>query len=307
MEILFNNEKKIGLSLALGFFDGIHLGHKKVIENAVKYAKENGLKSAVISFSDHPSCFLLNRKPQYILPLKDKIKKIEELGIDYLYLLNFNKEFSQMSKEEYFNFLVKTTSPKAITTGFNHFFGKNKEGNTEFLKEICEKNNIKYEKISPVTINNEPVSSSKIRKALIQADFKTPKSMLGYDFYIKGIIVKGQQIGEKLGFKTININYPENIIKIPYGVYCTLCKINDKLYKSITNWGVKPTFGEGNSPVIETHIFNFNENIYNENAEIIFYEKIRDEKKFDTPDELKAQIKKDVEFCLYYKDYPLVK
>ena len=301
MEILLSNEKKTGLSLALGFFDGIHAGHKKVIENAVLYAKKNGLKSAVISFTDHPSCFLLNRKPQYILPLKDKITKIEKLGIDYLYLLNFDEKFSQMTKQEYFDFLVKMTKPKAITTGFNHFFGKNKEGNTKYLYEICTKKNIKYEEIPPVKINDNIVSSSSIRKALLNADLKTVKSMLNYDFYIKGTVIKGQNIGEKMNCKTINIIYPENIIKIPFGVYCTLCEVEGKTYKSVTNWGVKPTFGDKNVPVTETHILNFDENIYDKDVKITFLTKIRDEKKFGSPDELKNQIKKDTEFCLYYK------
>ena len=302
MEILPNNEKKTGLSLALGFFDGIHSGHKKVIENAVLFAKNNGIKSAVVSFTDHPLCFLSDRKPQYILPLKDKIKKIEEIGVDYLYLLNFDEKFSQMSKGEYFNFLLNMTAPKAITTGFNHYFGKNKEGNTDFLSEICQKNNIKYEKIPPVTINNTIISSSVIRKAIMKADFMTSKSMLEYDFYIKGSVAKGQQVGAKLGFKTININYPENIIKIPFGVYCTICEIEGKTYKSVTNWGIKPTLGDKNAPVIETHILNFNENIYNKPVKITFLTKIRDEKKFGTLDELKIQIQKDAEFCLYYEN-----
>lgn len=302
MKVLLNKEKHKDLSIALGFFDGIHIGHKKVIENAVRYAKENGLQSAVISFTDHPSCFLLNRKPEYILLLNDKIEKIKELGVDYLYFLKFNEKFSQMKKEEYFDFLIEITSPKAITTGFNHFFGKNKEGDTKFLYEICKKNSIIYDKIPPVKINNNIVSSSVIRKALLAADFKTVKAMLNYDFYIKGIVIKGQNIGKKIGYRTININYPENIIKLPFGVYCTLCEVEEKTYKSVTNWGVKPTFGENNIPIIETHIFDFNADIYDKNVKITFLTKIRNEKKFDTSDELRAQIKKDVEFCLYYKN-----
>ena len=300
MEIFLNNEKRKDLSIALGFFDGIHLGHKKVIENAVRYAKNNGLKSAVISFSDHPSCLILKRIPEYILSLTDKINKIRNLGVDYLYLIKFDENFSKMSKEEYFDFLIDMTAPKAITTGFNHYFGKNKQGNSDFLNEICAQNNILYTKIPPVQIKNETVSSSKIRKGIMYADFETVRVMLNYDFYIKNTVIKGQQIGEKLGYKTINLNYPKKIIKIPYGVYCTLCEIEGETYKSVTNWGVKPTFANGNSPLIETHIIGLDENLYDKTAKIIFLKKIRDEKKFDTTENLKFQIKQDVEFCMNY-------
>ena len=299
MEVLHNCEKKTNLSLALGFFDGIHKGHKKVIENAVDFAKKNGLKSAVVSFSDHPSCLLLNRKPEYILPLRDKIEIIQKFGVDYLYIINFDLKFSQMTKENYIDFLINMTSPKAVTTGFNHFFGKDKQGNTEFLSDYCNRNNIKYTKIQPVKLNNTVISSSVIRKSIISADLKTVSSMLDYDFYIKGTVIKGSQIGGKLGFKTINIKYPENIIKLPYGVYSTFCEIDGQLYKSITNWGIKPTIKENKYPVTETHIFNFDENLYNRQVKIIFLTKIRDEMKFDTLDELKAQIKRDAEFSIY--------
>ena len=299
MEILYNLEKKTNLSLALGFFDGIHKGHKKVIENAVQFAKQNNTKSAVISFVDHPSSFILKRKPEYIIPLKDKIEKIQNLDVDYLYLLNFDNNLANMSKENYFNFLLKLTNPIAITTGFNHFFGKDKKGDTKFLETECKKNNIKYTKILPVKVDNKIISSTTIRQSLMNADFGTVKNMTNYDFYIKGEIIKGNQIGTKLGYKTINIKYPDNIIKLPYGVYCTKTKIDNKIYNSITNWGVKPTINNNNSPVMETHILNFNKEIYGQTATIIFFKKIRDEKKFDTLEDLKTQIKKDIELCNY--------
>lgn len=300
MEIFYNNEKKTNLSLALGFFDGIHLGHQKVIENAVEIAKKNNLKSAVVSFCDHPSCLILKRSPQYIIPLNDKIEKIKNLGVDYLYLIDFNQNLAQKTKEEYFNMLLEMTSPKAITTGFNHFFGKDKQGDTQFLSDMCKKNNITYTKIEPVKIQNTIISSSQIRKALLKADFATTEQMLNSKFYIKGIVQKGQQLGRKIGFETINIKYPENIIKIPFGVYCTQCHIENKNYNSITNWGIKPTVNNTLEPITETHILDFDGNLYDKPAQIFFLKQIRTEKKFDNLENLKTQIKKDVEFCKNY-------
>ena len=301
MEIFYIPQKKENLSLALGFFDGIHKGHKKVIQSAVDFAKKNNLKSAVVSFTEHPCCLLLNRNPEYIITLEDKIKKIKDLGVDYLYLLNFDEKFSDMTKEKYFEFLCKYTCPKAITTGFNHYFAKNKQGDTKFLNEICSKNNIVYQKIEPVEIEGNIVSSSAIRNALLCADFVTVEKMLGYNFYIEGEVVKGKALGAKIGFKTINIDYPQKIIKIPYGVYCTEVKMNNKKYKAVTNWGIKPTVSNESIPVLESHITDFDRNVYGQNAQITFLCKIRDEKKFDTLSDLKFQIAKDVEFCKNYQ------
>jgi len=298
MEIFCQPQKKENLSLALGFFDGIHLGHKKVIENAVNFAKEKNIKSAVVSFVEHPTCFLLKKTPYYITSIEDKIKILENLKVDFFYLLNFDEKMANMKKEDYFEFLTSFTSPKAITTGFNHFFAKDKEGNTSFLKEICKKNNIIYQKISPVELDKTIISSSIIRKAITNADLKQANQMLGYNFFVNGKIISGNNIGEKLGFKTINIKYPNNIIRLPHGIYYTKTEIDGKTYKSITNWGIKPTISNNNEESIETHIFNFDENCYGKNTKIIFEIKIRDEKKFDTLDNLKNQIKKDIEFCL---------
>ena len=300
MKIYNTPEKKENLSLALGFFDGIHKGHKKVIEQSVYYAKENNLKSAVISFIEHPSCILLKRNPEYILSIEDKVKKIEKLGIDYLYLLDFNLKFAQLSKEEYFNYLCNFTKPKAITTGFNHFFAKDKEGDTNFLQKICKKNNIFYQKIEPVKLKNLTVSSSEIRNFLQCANLEMAKKMLGYNFYTKGEIIKGKQIGSNIGFKTINIEYPSKIIQLPYGVYCSKVTIDNKNYTAVTNWGIQPTVSKENKPLIEAHILNFNQNIYGKNVKISFLTRIRNEKKFDTLSELKKQITKDVEFCKNY-------
>ena len=205
-----------------------------------------------------------------------------------------------MTKEEYFEMLLNMTSPKSITTGFNHFFGKNRQGNTEFLAKICHQNNIKYQKIEPVKIDNNVVSSSFIRNSIMNANFQTVKQMLGEDFYIKNEVIKGLQIGKKLGYKTININYPEDIIKLPYGVYCTKTEINGGIYKSITNWGEKPTIKGINKPIVETHIFDFNKTIYGKTAKVVFLKKIREEKKFDNLYDLQSQIKQDVEFCKSY-------
>lgn len=298
MEILYTPIEKENLSIALGFFDGIHKGHKKVIEDAVYYAKKNNLKSAVISFIEHPSCFLKNKKPEYIISIEDKKKFMEKLNIDYLYLLEFNDQFSHFSKNEYFDFLCKYTKPKAITTGFNHFFGKNKEGDTTFLQEICKKNNIIYQKILPIKIKDVIVSSSEIRKKLQNGVIEIANNMLGYDFYIEGKIIKGQQLGTKIGFKTINIEYPEKIIKLPFGVYKTYTQIENKKYPSISNWGIKPTFNKELKPILETHILNFNDISYGKIAKISFLKKIRDEKKFDTLEDLKEQISKDIELCI---------
>ena len=175
-----------------------------------------------------------------------------------------------------------------------HYFAKDKQGDTDFLCEVCHLNNIIYQKIEPVKINDIVVSSSTIRHVIQNGDLELAKNMLGYNFFVKGNVIFGKQFGSKLGFKTINVEYPQKIIKIPFGVYCAKVEVDNKVFNAVANWGVKPTVTDENKPIIEAHLFEFAENIYGKNVKISFLTKIRNEKKFDTPVDLKKQIIEDV-------------
>lgn len=289
MEIFNELNEKPNLSLALGYFDGVHSGHKAVIQNAVNYAKQNNNKSAVITFSDHPYCYLRGVCPKYILTRDQRRKKIQELGIDYMYELDFEQIYSLTAQDYLKNILIKYFQPTAISTGWNHSFGSKKSGNIEYLAQNSKNFGYKYFAISPKELDSEIISSTTIRKLLTDGAIKEANDMLGYKFTISGNIIKGNQIGRTIGFKTANITYPPELIELPYGVY----SVETNFGCGIANFGIRPTI-QGSEAILEVHILNFNKDIYGENITVKFNKMIRAEKKFSSLDELKKQIKQDI-------------
>lgn len=277
------------LSIALGFFDGVHIGHKKVIETAVNFAQNNNTKSAVITFSEHPYCYLKKISPKYILTKNDKEKAIEQLGVDYLYELDF-KSISKLSAKEYLeNILVKNFSPTAISTGWNHNFGCKKTGDVKFLHANENKYNYKYFELPPQKINNLIISSTTIRQYLSNGDIAKANSMLGYKFKITGKIIKGNQLGRTIGFPTANLSYPKELIELPHGVY----SVDTNFGTGIANYGSRPTIN-GAEPILEINILNFNQNIYGEVLIVEFNKMIRQEIKFPSLEALRQQIQLDI-------------
>ena len=281
--------QKQNLAIALGYFDGVHIGHRAVIKSAVDFAKKNNTKSAVITFSDHPYCYFKGVCPKYILTREEREKRIASLGIDYLYELNF-EDFALLTAKEYLNnILINHFHPISISTGWNHNFGKNKSGNVNFLEEQAKNNNYKYFKIPPQKINNKIISSTEIRKLLSEGNIEKANLMLGQNFSIEGEIVKGNQIGRTIGFRTANLVYPPELIELPYGVYAV-----DTTYgKGIANFGIRPTIN-GSHTSLEAHILNFEKDIYGEIINVNFNKMIRTEKKFPSLDALKKQINLDI-------------
>lgn len=280
------------LSLALGFFDGVHLGHQAVIKSAVNFAKENGLKSAVITFKNHPCCYFYNVCPKYILTSSERYKHIEDLGVDYIYELDFNEDLSKLEAKDYLeNILIKNFSPKSISTGFNHFFGTNKSGNAKFLHDNQEKYGYKYFEIPPQKLKEEIISSTAIRNYLKSGEIVKANSMLGNNFHISGKVIEGQKIGRDLGFKTANTTYPTELVDIPFGVYETETQYG----KGITNFGIRPTVNNTHEAVVETHILDFDKDIYGEVIDIKFKRMLRREQKFSSSDDLISQIQKDID------------
>ena len=271
------------INLVLGFFDGIHIAHKELIQSAVKSGK-----TILITFKESPAIYF--KKPyKYIYPREYSLNKIKDLGVNEILEFDFS-QIASMPAEDYIKFIVEKFSPKAIYTGFNHTFGANKSGSPELLKKMEEKYNYKYHCIPPIEDNGEIVSSTLI-KTLIQAgNIERANRLLGTNFFIENIVEEGAKIGRTLGFPTANINYPENIIELPYGVYSI--KYNE--YSGVLNWGMRPTVNNTIKPIAEAHIINFNENLYGKKVRLEVIKKIRDEKKFENLDELKAQINKDI-------------
>lgn len=296
MKVFKELEKIPNLSIALGYFDGVHKGHQSVIKSAVDYAKTNNTKSAVITFTDHPSCYFYKLCPKYILTKEAREEHIKKLGIDYIFELDF-ESISGLTADDYLKeVLVNHFMPSAICTGWNHNFGYNQSGNSKFLASNAKKYGYEYFELPPQKDSIHTISSTAIRDFLFEGDIKRANSMLGYNFAINGTVIEGQKLGRQIGFRTANINYPRELVDIPFGVYSVIVKIeNDgNFYRGIANFGIKPTVSDEQKHSLETHILDFDRDIYGKNIQVEFLKMIRQEKKFPSLDALKTQINNDI-------------
>ena len=282
--------------LTLGNFDGLHQGHQEILHFSKNLASKENLKSSLLTFEPHPRHFFNKDKSKnsriYSLSQKLSIINNENLA-DIIFLMNFNNELANLNAEEFIKkILIKKLQPKNVIIGYDFNFGKGRLGNCEMLQKFA-KNNYNLYKINAKNNKNNQIYSSTLARNLIKdGNIKDANNILTRKFEILGEIVKGNQNGRKIGFKTININPKYHIIQPKFGVYKTITNINNKYYKSITNFGIKPTFKD-QKPLFETHIFNFNQEIYGQKAKIQFIEFIREEKKFKNIEQLKEQIKID--------------
>ena len=283
-------------SLALGVFDGVHIGHRSVITDAIQKAKELSITSAIVTFSCHPKSVITGIMPGMITPLEDKLELFSELGVDATVIIDFNEEFAKMTAEEYLkNILTGCLNVKSLSVGYNHQFGSDRKGTGDFLKQYCAEHNIQLDIIPPVKIDNHTVSSSVIRGFIASGDVLSANEFLGRPFKIKGKVVEGQHLGRKLGFPTANLQVNEDLILPLRGVYSGTVTIEEKVYKAVINVGRRPTIGDLQTDLVEAHILNFDRDIYGQVIEVAFLERIRDEKKFDSLDDLKKQINQDCE------------
>ncbi|MEP2026049.1 MAG: bifunctional riboflavin kinase/FAD synthetase [Reichenbachiella sp.] len=279
-----------------GTFDGVHFGHQKILKKIVKTARELNGKSVVLTFWPHPRFVLFPEEKtlKLLSTFEEKAQLLEEVGIDYLVKVEFTKAFSQLSSETFIqNMLVKKLKTKKLIIGYDHRFGKNRSGSFEYLKENSERFGFEVEEIPRQDIDDVGVSSTKIRQALFHGSVDLAAEFLGRQYSLTGQVVKGKRIGTKLGFPTANVQVKEDFKLIPKdGAYIVQVKTGGKWHKAMLNIGIRPTVG-GLHRVIETHIFDFNEQIYDQTIQINFVKYLREEKKFDSLEDLKAQLQKD--------------
>ena len=280
------------LCLGLGFFDGVHKAHQTIIKTVVKKAQENGLKSAIITFERAPLSYLnKNIKCKYLENNFKKAREIEELGVDYLFYLDFEK-IKNLTAMEYLELLNKYFSPKYIVTGFNNDFGVEAKGNPAFLKENQEKFGYKYIEIAPQMINSHLISSSEIRNLIKVGEIEMANKYLGRSFSIFGTVQVGDMVGRTINFPTINVPWEKNIVKLAAGVYKGFVCFDGIKKDAIMNWGARPTIDD--KKIIEAFIFDFEGDLYGKEVEIGFNKFVRKQMKFSSIQELKEQIEKDI-------------
>ncbi|MDD4378016.1 MAG: bifunctional riboflavin kinase/FAD synthetase [Eubacteriales bacterium] len=287
-------------AIALGNFDGVHLGHQKLISDAVKKAHEKEYKSGVFTFSNHPKNFLPGKKVKNILYNGEKAEIIESLGVDYLFNIEFNNDILTMDAIDFIDkLLVDKLNVKEAFCGFNYRFGHKALGNPEVLRLEGAKKGFNVNEMDAFILDGEVVSSTLIRNFIDTGQMEKCAKYMGRNYEIVGEVVVGNKLGRTLGFPTSNLMIDESMVTPPNGVYVTYCTYNGIRYPSITNVGIKPTIGKYKKN-IETHIFNFNKELYGKKIIVEFIKKTRDEKKFQGVEQLSEQVLKD---CINAREF----
>ena len=290
-------EKKQFFGITLGNFDGLHLGHNEFINFMISDCKKNNLLPIVATFVPHPKLALSGINNFLINDYFERRNFLSKMGPEYLLEIEFTKNMSLMDSNEFLdNYLFNRKDIIKVYLGHDFSFGKGKSFGPEIIKKYCSKNQIEYHFQDQYKFSGCNVSSSKIRESLVSGDIESANSFLGRPFFISGNIVKGFGRGQKIGFPTANLDI-SNLKVIPKnGVYVTQVEIGNNKFNSLTNVGNNPTFST-NSFSIETHIFKFNQNLYDENLKIFFLKRIRDEIRFENVEALKIQIETDINYA----------
>lgn len=294
----FNDFIKVPNAIVtIGTFDGVHLGHQAILKDMIKTAKEIGGETVVITFYPHPRQVLNldSSNLRFITTQEEKIRLLEEIGIDNLIIVNFTKEFSRITSDCFIrDYVIGKISPVRIVIGYDHHFGKNRMGDFDLLFDLGMQYRFKVQRIPAHDVQNIAVSSTKIRLSLEQGDVEHANALLGYQFSYKGKVISGERIGREIGYRTANLDVANEyrLIKSA-GVYASYVDYEDKEYKAMTYIGKKPTVTNNDTENIEVHILDFDGDLYDKELKIRFVAKIRDEQRFDDLESLRTQIKID--------------
>ncbi len=288
------------IALTIGNFDGLHLGHLEIIQKVKKIAKEKNIASAILTFEPHPLEFLRPEKNKdfRIGNLAQKLKNLIAENLDYIIILPFNEKLASLDASSFIDdILVKNLKVKDLIIGYDFVFGKNREGSFKLLEEKSKKLNFNLHEIPAIKNQDYTCSSTIIRSLILQGKIKEANQILGRNFSISSRVVNGKKLAKQIGFPTANLKVNPYIIKPKFGVYKTSTYIPflKQKFSSITNFGIRPTVENNDqNPIFETHILNFNQEIYGKKIIVEFLDFIREEKKFDSIDDLKRQITADV-------------
>ncbi len=296
-EIKNDQGQAIPIGLTIGNFDGVHAGHRQLLEKIRLECQKNNLSFVVVTFIPHPQKILQPEKERFLLNSYEKRRELlSALGVNYLVELKFTRDFSTLPPETFMkNHLFNYEGLRNFYLGYDFAFGANKQGGHDLATEICRPRGINVEIQPKFELSGQVVSSTSIRELLLGGKVDEATKYLGRTFHLEGVVIKGEGRGKKIGFPTANIQVSPDLIVPQNGVYVTRTRYQNMTYQSVTNIGFNPTFKEGRQVHIETNIFDFDTDIYGEQLEIEFITKLRDEKKFPTVNDLIDQIRTDVE------------
>lgn len=291
---LGNGSRKV--CLAIGVFDGVHLGHQQIIRQTINDARQHEALALIVTFDKHPNAIVApDRVPPLIYSLPQKVRVIESLGADALFEIPFDREFSQQTGDTFIRSLARDLGKiQSICVGADFVFGCKRSGNVPLLRQLGSELQFQVHGQAAVALDGETVSSTRIREAIRSGDFDTASQMLGRAYSIAGKVVHGDQLGHKLGFPTANLDTTGMLLP-PNGVYAAHVRVGTKLHRSVLNIGIRPTIQNPTpSPRVEVHLLDFTGDLYGQEMEITFADKLRDEKKFPTIEALREQIQQDV-------------
>lgn len=287
-----------GTSVAVGNFDGVHIGHQALLRSMRAKAEMLGTVPTVLTFYPHPVEVLQpNKKLERLTTTAEKLALLEQIGVEFALVLPFTKELAELAPEEFFKvYLAEGLAAKSVHVGSGFRFGKNRQGTTELLASLCQSRGIDAEGLAPVLRDSERVSSSIIRTHVLNGEVEKAAAGLARPYSVTGQVVPGDARGRQIGFRTANLACPSEKILPKNGVYSARAKWQQQSFAAVVNIGVRPTFGPDSapSPHVEAHFLDFDATIYEEFVELSFLNRLRDEKKFSSVDELKAQIHKDI-------------
>jgi riboflavin kinase / FMN adenylyltransferase len=282
--------------LTIGTFDGVHAGHRVILDEVKKHAEAISGESVVITFEPHPRQVLQPEAHiQILTPLQEKMELLKEAGVQHVSVTPFTKEFAQLSAEAYVEeFLIGQYKPAAIVIGYDHHFGHDRRGDIALLKKYSEKGGFSVHEIPAYMIEHATISSTKIRASLNTGDVRSAAQMLGRDYSVNGVVVHGEKLGRTLGYPTANIvpNDPAQLIPAQ-GIYAVQISFEDLTYPAMLSIGTRPTVSDAGNVSIEAYLFDFDGDLYDRELSVQFVQRMRDELKFDSLDELVAALKQD--------------
>lgn len=290
----------INAVITIGTFDGVHEGHKKIIDALISEARSVNGESVIITFDPHPRKIVRpDEHLQLINTLEEKIELLGKTGVDHLVIVPFNQTFAGQTAIEYVeHFLIQNFHPHTIIIGYDHHFGKNRQGNFLFLAEKADRYNYRLLEIPKYILHEVGVSSTQIRNALLNSDIESANRLLGYDFFFEGLVIRGDQLGRKLGYPTANLEYTDqDKIHLGHGVYAALGEVDGQSYKGMLSIGTRPTL-EGSDERVEIHLFDFDREIYGSTIRVIVQHFLRGQERYSSLDELKKQLALDKENSL---------
>ena len=300
---LYTNHTNESYSLAIGFFDGVHIGHQAVIKEAADKGKELNIKTAVMTFDPHPSLVLGGRKEKvfYITPIQEKIEILKSLGVDAVFVVRFTSDFAKLTPEKFIEFFINQTNVKHVTAGFDFSFGAFGKGTMKDM-ELLSEGKYSVSVVDKKELVGDKISSTRIRAELTVGNMERVRELLGRPFKLTGVVIHGDKRGRTINFPTANVEPTEGQFTATIRVNAVKICVQETWHEGVCNVGYKPTFNnpEEKKLSIEVHIFNFDQSIYGEEVTVLWHKRIRSEQKFNGIEELKEQIGKDKQVAIEF-------